>query len=562
IVLKYNNYINNMKKLFLPCIVIFFSGILVIDILINKGVFVSHDIWSNITYFASFYTSLSEGIIIPRWSANLANLYGSPTSMFFYPASYYFSSVFKFLGFSFTDSIKIFFFLSFVLSAVFMRIFLRLHFGDIAATAGALLYVYAPYRLSNIYARGSLAENTAFMFTPLTLIFIHKLFRDKNIKSVIILAFMFAGLILSHPFIAVVFTHFYISYLFFLKPDFRKIRLLVFAGSLSLFLTFFYILPLLIENKYTHYDISPFNGSGYYKQFLNLKRLTVPSWTFIDDAGKLEYQTYHIGELQLFVLLVAVIVFVVKFIERKKIVGKKDLLAVAIFNLFISIFLMLPQSDFIYKNIIYLQRIEFPWRFLILSTFSIALIFSVSMDIVKNKRIQFILLILVLFFGIIFYLRYSRGHEYRLVRDSYFLFQVRENSDGFSSLPRWAAAPETYSRIEKRYLTSDENAIIETLKITSTLHRYYSHSENAYQFIDATFYFPGWNAYIDGQKQAIEFQNPDYRGIITFPVSKGEHLLEIKFVKTKLRLFADFVSLLTLLSIGGGLIFFHGKKSR
>ena len=66
---------------------------------------------------------------------------------------------------------------------------------------------------------------------------------------------------------------------------------------------------------------------------------------------------------------------------------------------------------------------------------------------------------------------------------------------------------------------------------------------------DATFYFPGWKVAIDGKPIEVEFQDPNYRGIITFHVPEGKHLVEVNFQRTKLRIFADTITFLSFIFI-------------
>ncbi len=64
-------------------------------------------------------------------------------------------------------------------------------------------------------------------------------------------------------------------------------------------------------------------------------------------------------------------------------------------------------------------------------------------------------------------------------------------------------------------------------------------------------YFPGWKVYVDGLETATQFQDPNYRGLMTFPVTAGEHKIEAKFEDTKLRLVSEVLSLLTITAIIG-----------
>lgn len=545
-------------KIYSLIFIILISLILIIDIVLHNGIFTAHDIETNLIYFGAFYQSLIDGNIVPRWAGNIANLYGSPTIMFFYPLSYYLAVPLHYIGLNLAMSMKIFILISFIASAVFFYLWLKNHIGNLASMLGALLYVYAPYRINDIYARGSVAENTFFALFPLLLLALYRLKIRQNLRNGAFLSIILAMSILAHPFMLVIFSPILLFYLIYLRVNFLQIKYFAFGMLFSLLLTSFYSWPLLFENKYTHYDISPFNGSEYQDQFVSVEKLVMPVWNFIDRKGKWEYQTYQIGVVQLG-LFICSIVYIYHLIRRKKYGLKKDGLGtIGLAGFVISIFMMLPASNFLYKYIIFLQRVEFPWRFMALNLFSLAVLVSVLLDKMKIERQKWIIL-LISICSILLYLPYSRGHDYKIVPDDYYLYQIRENTDAYATLPKWAAAPDLYPRIADRYKILSGEAESTVLSRSSSKHIY---SINAYTdtyFADMTFYFPGWNVYIDGGKSEIQFQNPDYRGIITFNIPRGEHLIEVVFFPTKVRMTADLVSFLSFIIL---LILFYYDKNK
>lgn len=540
-----------MKKneIYIIALIIFFSGILVVDPFFHRGIFSAHDMPSNLTYFGAFYSSLKEGILIPRWAGNIANLYGSPTTMFFYPLSYYLASPFALIGLSLIDTMKLFIFITFILSSIFMYIWLRKHFSNLPSLTGALLYSYAPYRINDIYARGSIAENTAFMFIPLTALMLFFLWKKTNMIRLIWLSLVTSAFILSHPFIFLIFIPFYFAYTLYLKLDLGKIKLL----SISAFITFglisFYALPLVFENKYTHYDISPFNGQYYYEQFVSLPQLVLPRWSFIDRLGKVEYQTYQIGLLQIGLIFISLMIFLIKRVSKSVENKYNVLFAISILNLIFSTFLMLSISDFVYKSVPLLKRIEFPWRFLAVNLFTVSLLSAITMSLIQSSRVKKLFFVIIVVSGLMLYLPFSAGRDYKVRSDDHYLYNITENTDAFATLPRWAAQPDKYPRIGERYQLIDGDAKITTLSRNSTTHIYNSESHRNSRILDATFYFPGWNVYIDGKRAEIEFQDPSFRGLITFFVPKGKHLIEVKFENTKLRLIADLITIGSLVML-------------
>lgn len=61
-----------------------------------------------------------------------------------------------------------------------------------------------------------------------------------------------------------------------------------------------------------------------------------------------------------------------------------------------------------------------------------------------------------------------------------------------------------------------------------------------------TFYFTGWKAKLDGKDLPIQFQNPDYQGLMLVNVPAGQHTLEFDFGNTKIRSVSNAISIFSL----------------
>ena len=125
--------------------------------LLHSGLPLTHDGQDHVARIANFYQSLTEGNLIPRWAGNLNWGFGHPILMFLYPASSYSASAFHLLGFGLVESVKIVFGLAFVLSGIFMFLWLREFLSREAAITGAVLYNFAPYRFVDLYVRGAIS---------------------------------------------------------------------------------------------------------------------------------------------------------------------------------------------------------------------------------------------------------------------------------------------------------------------------------------------------------------------------------------------------------------------
>ena len=233
--------------------------------LLTPGLPITHDSIDHIARIANFYKSLSEGIIIPRWAGDLNFGFGHPILMFLYPLPSYFASFFHFLGFSLIDSFKLVLAASYILSGLFMYLWLKRFLGLYPAIVGAVFYLYAPYRFIDLYVRGALGEHVAFMFMPLVLLAVYKLNELSNKEKirkyyfgVLFIALSFAGLILSHNAISLLFIPFILFYIFYLFIK-QKTKIKFITSLFSLFLgfliSFFFWFPSFMEGKYTLRDI-------------------------------------------------------------------------------------------------------------------------------------------------------------------------------------------------------------------------------------------------------------------------------------------------------------------
>ena len=151
--------------------------------------------------FSAFHQALRSGQFPVRFVDRLNNNYGYPVFNYLYPMPFYLAEIPKLIGFNFTQSIKLVFILSTVISAIAMYWALSIKFSPTASLVGSTLYIFSPYRFLDNYVRGSLGEIVSFVFLPLILGCIFQV-EKGNKKYFPLLSASVAGLILSHNVIA------------------------------------------------------------------------------------------------------------------------------------------------------------------------------------------------------------------------------------------------------------------------------------------------------------------------------------------------------------------------
>lgn len=290
----------NLLKKNTGLILVVLLGLIPLIPLLHLGLPITHDGQDHVARIANFYKGLTDGIWFPRWAENLNWGYGHPILMFLYPFPSYLASLFHFFGFGFVDSVKLTFASAYVTSGVFMYLWAREAFGEYVGIAGALFYMYAPYRFVDFYVRGAIGEHMAFVFLPLCLYFLLRYFKEIkkgwqsfNLIGVSISTFL---LLLSHNAISLMFLPFIVFYIFYLFCAYRNLQKTIFSFIFLFFgftLASFFLLPAFLEGKYTLRDIV--TGDEYSKRFINPINLIYSPWNY-GGSGEFSIQ---LGFLQI-----------------------------------------------------------------------------------------------------------------------------------------------------------------------------------------------------------------------------------------------------------------------
>jgi len=526
-------------------LLVFLLSLLPILNLLTPGLLITHDSIDHVARVANFYQSLSDGNIIPRWAGNLNWGYGHPILMFLYPLPSYAMSFFHFLDISFVNSFKLLIGISYSLSGIFMYLWLSRFLNKYAASAGAILYLFAPYRFVDLYVRGAIGEHVAFVFMPLTLLCIYNIFKIKKIRikdyyfKIVLTSISFAFLILSHNAISLFFIPFIVFYIFYLYIEDRSIQKLILSFlsiGIGFLYSFFFWFPAFIEGKYTLRDIVTSNE--YSSRFVAFKDFIYSNWSF-GGTGEL---TTQLGLIQI-LLIIASIIFLFKFYKSKDKI--KYLLIGTLIFLFASCFLMTKESSFIWANITTLKKLQFPWRLLTMTTFCTSLIGAIYLDKIKIKA-KNILAIFIIFLAIIPTIFFWHAKEYKVYSESYFTSAFSSTTDTGESSPIWSVrSMDNFPKNNLEIIEGESN--IKTYIRRSNYHEYLIETNTKTRFRENTLYFPGWNIY-DNYKaiNTIEYQDPANRGVMTFYLDKGLHDLIIKFEDTKVRKISNYVSIVSI----------------
>jgi len=522
--------------------------------LFRAGLPVTHDGQDHVARIANFYQSLSEGNLVPRWAANLNWGYGHPILIFLYPLPSYLASFFHFLNFSLVDSTKIVFGLSFFFSGIFMYLWVKEFWGVKSGFVSGLIYLFAPYRFVDLYVRGAIGECWAFVWPPLVCWFALKLAKKVRWYYLVGGALSLAALILSHNALSLMFLPIifgYMGYLVFTsKQRSLNIKHYLLTTVFGFAVSAFFWLPALIEGKYTLRNIVTHNNLTGFSSF---QKLLWSPWSY-GGTGSLSVQ---LGILQWLGIIVAPWL-IWKFWQK----GEK----IWIFLLFLlvcfwlAVMMILPISKPIYLIIPLLSKFQFAWRFLSLAIFSPAILLAGIIFLLPEKfrlLIAGFLLLAVLFLNY----RYWQPNGYFLKNDSFYTRPYSGTTDTGESAPRWSVRfMEKFPKAPIEAVNGEADA--KEIFRSTTKHIYQVRAKQAVGLVENTLYFPGWRVSVNGNPAQIQFQDPAYRGLITFSVPAGENRVIVFFGETKLRWLADLISLAGLAGLGLEAFVLKWKEAR
>ena len=533
-------------------IVIFFSLPVVWALFVPGFYGASDDI--HIAWLHQMDATIKAGKFPPRFVPDLSFRFGYPLFNFVFPLPFYVGEIFHLVGLSFVDSIKVVFILSVPISAYLMYRLLREFTGAILSMAGAVLYIYTPYRSTDIYVRGAIGEVVAFIFLPLVVWAIVKLTKETSSSKrrvgewIGILGLSIAALVMSHNITSYIFLGLLVPLLLskifsnksFSFPTFSKIFIGIILGLLA---SIYFWLPAIKDSRLMRYD-TIFN---YVDHFPTIKQLVTPYFGYgASVAGPGDGMSFFLGSGNLLLIVAGIVLFITYYRSFTK--DQKTLIFWAIAVLAISVLMINHRSIFLWKSIPNLGYLQFPWRFLIVTTF-VSPLFIIAFTKYKFSSYVGILIILA---TVVLNFSYFKPNEFLGRKDDYYL-------------NRYIPAPDAsaeYKKTQEEYLRLPKDTLVRPGKVYPRIIGEGKERINILRSnnLDATFqitsekdvlvnynkyYFPGWIAKIDDREANLIPGKPF--GQIVLSVPAGIHKVEVKFVETNFKKVLDYISLATIL---------------
>lgn len=515
------------------------------------------DFPQHLQFASTYYHAILNGDFLPLWAASDNLGFGSVGIRFYPPLCSFSLALMKILSGNWYDSIWLTFLFWMFVSCIGIYLWAKEWLSSKAATIAAVLYIFLPYHLMQIYQMWLFAEFVACATLPFCFLFATRLCHHKSITNILLFAVSYSLLLLSHiPSIIMGSLSLAVYILFLINwSKWRETFFGFFASFiLSLSATGFYLIKIITEINWVKVS-NPEYSTGFYDPQQHLFPI------FIRAGSKyIERVSWHFDAsifLTILIFIPSIIYLGIK-IRNNKFKNTKIFFALSATGLF-SFFMMSLPSSLVWRYLPILQKIQFPWRWLsILSMICVILFaFAISQLTLESRNVKRLLTYLIL-----------------PVLLSVLLFDVTQNIIQSAPLPRnvfneklpdllsqtgcdcwwtnWAKS-EAFDRDEK--IIADSREV--KLNIWSGETREFTIEKGQASDIRvATFYYPYWKAEVNKKDVQVKMDND---GSILIPVGSEKSEVKLYFQEPVLLKILLLLSSVTWLLLLGGL--FWAKRN-
>ena len=414
------------KKLIDYAIILIFAIVISIPMLSQDFNIYVDDGIQHIARLMGTMQSIEEGQVMPVIMSNFCNGFGYSWNLFYSPITAYIPLIFRIFTSSFELMLKLFIVLVGFLSGISMYEFVnKISKNRYAGLLSAIIYICAPYRLTDMYMRMAVSELTSFIFLPIVFHGMYNIFncdeqnkannikkqennvqdnelnkdndndetkRSKRIylKKSLLLTLGASGLILTHSVIAMYTA---IICFIYLLTNIKKLKNKQILQALAInillivLITSFYTVPLLEHKLTTDYEVFKPGRMERTEALIYYKVDLIDLIYTGNDA-----MSYEIG-------LISIIGLVLTILAHKKV--DKNIRKLYWFSLITGIVcVIMSLRIFPFEKLpSILKLIQFTYRLLEFSSFFFAVIAGINYSLViKDFKLKDVLVLGILAF--------------------------------------------------------------------------------------------------------------------------------------------------------------------
>jgi hypothetical protein len=530
--------------------------------------FDAHDAPHTIFFLTEFDASLRDGVWYPGWATDQALGYGYPTFVLYPPLAYYAAELFLLLGASKVVAVKWVWALATVGAGLAMYAYGRRVMGRQRGLLAAVVYVYVPYHLADIYVRSALAEYFAFVWMPLVLLAFHRLVETASARRLALAGLSYGALLMTHNVTGLAFTPllaFYVLYRLLAGPGAERTRLTRAAAALAgallgIGIAAALLLPGFLERSYINQQQWVRASYDYALHFVQPSHFLSAAWGYAPGTPGTEGGiSVQLGAVP---LILAMLASVAAFWRPR---SERALILFFAAATILLVCLMLPLSTPLWELLPLAALVQFPWRLLALTAVTLSILSGLS---VPNREAQVpattaprrdartLILALVAVLGSFPYTL----PQYTPIPGSAdgpllsLEFELRYTD--MRGMTAWTEELPADSPLVEQYLSGSPlvtaealspGASVEMIRAGGASDELLVLSPQGTKLRFFTYYYPGWRVYVDGERLPASALRPEtVYGLLTVDIPAGEHHVLLRWGDTPLRLAGKALTLASL----------------
>jgi hypothetical protein len=528
--------------------------------------FNAHDAPNTVFFLTEFDAALRDGVWYPGWATDQALGYGYPTFVLYPPLAYYAAEVFHVLGAGQVAAIKWTWALATLGAGLAMYAYARRALGRQGGLLAAVVYVYVPYHLADIYVRADLAETCAFVWMPLALLAFHLLTDEATIRRVGLAGLAYGALWLTHNVTALVFTPVLAATVLLRlaarRPaghiELGRAASALAGGALGLGIAAALILPNLFERAYIQQGQWVRAGYDYAQNFVQFAHLLSSTWGYAPGAPGVEGgMSFQVGAVPLLLAVVAAVGALRRPARERTLIlffGGATLL---------YLLLMTPAAAPLWELLPITALIQFPWRLLAITAVTLAVLSGLAWQQDRQPPVagsqqpgdelreapfspQVLIVALVAVLASFPYtlpqytpIPSSAGSPLLSIEFELKYTDMRGMTAWTKEMPPSSPLVEQY-QTGAPLVTAEAlapGASVQMIRAGGASDELWVQSESGTALRFYTYYFPGWRVTIDGQRLPESALRPEtVYGLLTVDVPAGKHDVLLRWGDTPLRL--------------------------
>lgn len=546
----------------------------------------------------------AHGVLIPTWAESFYYGYGSPVFHYYASLTYYITSILaRVFALDAVNSLRALTVLTMLLAGGGMYLFMRDRVSKLAGMIAALAYVYSPYMLfTEPYTRGAYPELLALALFPLVMWRYGRLLQTGGAWALLWAALSGGALIITHNLMALALTGLLTAWVVWQALT-RQVNTYRFVQAfatlfLGVGLAAYFWIPVILEQDAARLgNLTAVAQLDYRNFFVPLAELL--AFSPRPDAGAINglLHQLNLGVAQWTLAAVGIVGVLTRAIrtsppgplstrdegEKERAKALASAAANPLFFALVSaglIFLMLPQAAFLWQATAPLAFLQFPWRFLGPAAFCLSVLAGMNALWLERLpgRAQAILIVGVLALPVALALPtlYVDEWENTAVDTSVAAYHAAELSGlqratTFSDeyLPSTVIAePSANADLLADYAggypvdKANRAALPDEVTLIPLDHgpqhdTWQVNAEDDFELEVLTYYFPGWQAELDGQP--VDTRPSEPHGLITLHIPAGEHVIRLSMGTTPARTLGTAVTVIAGVGLATGAWFARQK---